>query len=408
MKDFIEESVMSSGKPDAFKNDFPNALKRNLHNWAQWRVDVNDQLVTSLMTGRRNEGVEPLGRYLHNSRHPTENPSTLLAYSASSDTESSLGMGRFLHYGIPRAKISTKPKGSCSEPDTASSVCDARSRRTVSSGKSSKREFQPVTSLAAMTIHENPELEGSEGEGFGIGGHHVPYHPPEPDPDYEQRSDWLRRNDESGSDDDDITAPPSLFGSSSTNSSDTESMFNLAEASATQDAVTSQRKIAKASMKKRALSRTYSTLNALDPDFMTEKNNKGTSKEVWKSSKMKKGEGKKKKKNSKEKAAAAEIFEDVNKNFESNVPIQHGVTSFNRNLSALRHPNLPPSVLNIPQNYMGVSQFFPPVALRHGFMTLPHPSSSLGYGNRSAMYAPAMSVATPPMSALQLPPKPMW
>ena len=94
--------------PEEKKNDFQNAIKRNLHSWADWRRDVNDSLVESLFTGQPMYQVAPLNGYLqHHSRPlPTENPRTLLTYSASEDTNTHLKRDHFLSFGIPRIKKS--------------------------------------------------------------------------------------------------------------------------------------------------------------------------------------------------------------------------------------------------------------------------------------------------------------
>jgi hypothetical protein len=95
----------SSSSPDCLKNDFQNAVRRNLQIWVRWRTQLNDNLVDAVMTGSQLDGVEPLGRFLHRDSpdpdHPTSNPKTLLTYSASTN----LHTKDFYKYGIPRAKV---------------------------------------------------------------------------------------------------------------------------------------------------------------------------------------------------------------------------------------------------------------------------------------------------------------
>ena len=226
-------------KPEAFKNDFPNALKRNLHNWAQWRVDVNDQLVTSLMTGQRNVEVQPLGKYLHNRQHPTENPSTLLAYSASTDNISSLGMRRFLHYGIPRAKVNQGKRHS-----EMSSTSRAPSTYTIPEYD----EDSPYLDTHDPTVRQHEEF------------YEPPYHPPEPEPDYGDKR--LRGTNNNNSNDIDN------FSDSSTDSSDTETLYM--ETPLAMPGRRASTNLTGKQSSKRPISRTYSTLNALDPIYMTQ------------------------------------------------------------------------------------------------------------------------------------------
>ena len=67
---------------------------------------MNNSLVDSLLTGAPMEEVEPLDLYMQHQwrRLPTDNPKTLLTYSASSDTNTDLPRNHFLSFGIPRAK----------------------------------------------------------------------------------------------------------------------------------------------------------------------------------------------------------------------------------------------------------------------------------------------------------------
>ena len=224
------------------------------------------------MTGQRNVDVEPLGKYLHNSQHPTENPSTLLSYSASTDNISSLGMRRFLHYGIPRAKVNPSGVGGVG-------VGGRRQNESSSSSVTSLTSHAPPPST--YTIHEHPGDERRDHRSAASAASVFdppPYHPPEPDPDYEQQ----RRGGGGGGgggdidddDDDDITAPggssaggSSGSGSSTTDSSDTETLYVPRRSPLSHK---SSAELTTTSSGRRPLSRTYSTLNALDPIYMTQ------------------------------------------------------------------------------------------------------------------------------------------
>ena len=96
--------------PDHEKNDFQNAVKRNLHTWAEWRTMINDRLVEAVISGKNiPEDVETFDRYMSRSvrkpNHPTTNPKTLLTYSAAPNSATSLRRGCFYKYGIPRVKL---------------------------------------------------------------------------------------------------------------------------------------------------------------------------------------------------------------------------------------------------------------------------------------------------------------
>ena len=101
--------------PDSMKNDFQNARKRNLHSWAEWRTLVNEQLVDAMQTGQSiPDAIIPLETYMCGNqpvRHPTQNPKTLLTYSASEDTSTNLKRKHFISYGIPRAHLDPKQEG---------------------------------------------------------------------------------------------------------------------------------------------------------------------------------------------------------------------------------------------------------------------------------------------------------
>lgn len=94
---------------DHLKNDFQNAIRRNLHSWVAWRTRLNDTLVDAVMTGSHIGDVEPLGQYLNRDSphptHPTTNPKTLLTFSASNNSSTNLHTKDFYKYGIPRVKV---------------------------------------------------------------------------------------------------------------------------------------------------------------------------------------------------------------------------------------------------------------------------------------------------------------
>lgn len=71
---------------------------------------INDRLVEAVISGQNlPEDVEPFDCYMSRSvpqpNHPTTNPKTLLTYSASPTTATSLRRGCFYKYGIPRVKL---------------------------------------------------------------------------------------------------------------------------------------------------------------------------------------------------------------------------------------------------------------------------------------------------------------
>ena len=94
---------------DRLKSDFQNAIRRNLHNWAQWRIQINDSLVDAVMKGSQMAEVEPIGDCLDRAAphpgHPTSNPKTLLTFSATANSSTPLPTDEFYKYGIPRARI---------------------------------------------------------------------------------------------------------------------------------------------------------------------------------------------------------------------------------------------------------------------------------------------------------------
>ncbi|KAI0219708.1 hypothetical protein LSAT2_028770 [Lamellibrachia satsuma] len=107
----------SSSEDSMERHDIQTAVRRNLRNWAQWRTEINDSLVKTMTTGQSMDNVAPLRTYLKGSRpHATDNPKTLLAYSAALDNISQLHRTTFLSYGIPRVKMPTGRVPSIAEP----------------------------------------------------------------------------------------------------------------------------------------------------------------------------------------------------------------------------------------------------------------------------------------------------
>ena len=99
------------------RNDIQSAVKRNLHNWTQWRVDVNRRLTEAVLDGTpfSDRHSAPLHDYLtaatsSEAGHPAEHPRTLLAYSAAQYSETCMDQQNFLNFGIPRAKVFRYPE----------------------------------------------------------------------------------------------------------------------------------------------------------------------------------------------------------------------------------------------------------------------------------------------------------
>lgn len=115
------------------RNDIQSAVKRNLHNWTSWRIDLNRRLTDAVLDGRPfdDHDAVPLQRYLatpltvvstpatpsphhqhahhYAHHHPAEHPRTLLAYSAGRHSETCMDQQSFLSFGIPRAKVLRYP-----------------------------------------------------------------------------------------------------------------------------------------------------------------------------------------------------------------------------------------------------------------------------------------------------------
>ena len=88
------------------RHDIQTAVKRNRHKWSQWRTEMNCAMVESMVSGRSMDSVVPLHTYLKGRvPHATDNPNTLLTYSAAFDNISRLHKTTFLSYGIPRVKV---------------------------------------------------------------------------------------------------------------------------------------------------------------------------------------------------------------------------------------------------------------------------------------------------------------
>ena len=92
------------------RHDIQTAVRRNRHKWSQWRTEMNCAMVESMVSGRPMDTVVPLHTYLKGRvPHATDNPKTLLVYSAALDNISRLHKTTFLSYGIPRVKVPLGP-----------------------------------------------------------------------------------------------------------------------------------------------------------------------------------------------------------------------------------------------------------------------------------------------------------
>lgn len=268
----------------------------------RWRSEVNNQLATSVFTGRHRVDVEPLDAYLHKTDHPSENPKTLLTYSASVDNISSLGIKRFLHYGIPRAKTVKKGPFSFSrnkkknkahytvepllETDETNIAdpdykCENKHNTTSKDTAIIRVNKDGTSDISFQDINEN------------INGKVIPYY--EPDPDYEfpgsQHSPGV------ASSIDNITSPGTSFaGNASCSSSESEPEECPYLVRQRQMEMFAASNIQKRTIP--TISRTYSTLNALDPTYV-----KGGDVKTAKAS------NKKKKKNEKDKDGSWKSFE---------------------------------------------------------------------------------------------------
>ena len=141
--------------PDHEKNDFQNAVKRNLHTWAEWRTMINDRLVEAVLSGNNiPEDVEPFDCYMSRSvrqpNHPTTNPKTLLTYSAAPNSATSLRRGCFYKYGIPRVKL---------DPVRTMSVSSARGNNerfgsTSSMSSSGSNDINSHSSSSSLSDEE--------------------------------------------------------------------------------------------------------------------------------------------------------------------------------------------------------------------------------------------------------------
>jgi hypothetical protein len=102
-------AAAAAAAADRMKSDFQTALRRNLHNWALWRIQLNDNLASAVITGCQMAEVEPIGACLDRAAphpgHPTNNPKTLLTYSAAANSSTPLPNDEFFKYGIPRARV---------------------------------------------------------------------------------------------------------------------------------------------------------------------------------------------------------------------------------------------------------------------------------------------------------------
>ena len=224
--------------------------------------------------------VEPLDAYLHKTDHPSENPKTLLTYSASVDNISSLGVKRFLHFGIPRVKTIKKRTSKVSDDSFhGSQILDKGqantwkskslfSHKTVSSKKSKVQRQESVRDdvRASAVTTTMPSADGVDPD-MHVFIPDIPYH--EPEPDYGSNNQESSSPDPEspgpGSSFDNITSPGTSYAgneSSSCESEPEECPY-----------VTRQKQaelFASNAVKKRmsTISRTYSTLDALDPVYI--------------------------------------------------------------------------------------------------------------------------------------------
>jgi len=109
MPSFSLMTSSAAAASDQLKCDFQNAVRRNLHSWARWRIQLNDKLVDAVLKGNRFADVEPIGACLDRDSpqrgHPTNNPKTLLTYSAAANSSTPLPTDEFFKFGIPRAHV---------------------------------------------------------------------------------------------------------------------------------------------------------------------------------------------------------------------------------------------------------------------------------------------------------------
>lgn len=78
---------------------------------------MNSAMVESIATGRPMDNIVPLKTVLKSSLpHATDNPKTLLTYTAAHDNISKLHWTTFLTYGIPRVKMQTRRVLNFAEP----------------------------------------------------------------------------------------------------------------------------------------------------------------------------------------------------------------------------------------------------------------------------------------------------
>ena len=131
----LPTTMCSDSAADYIKNDFQTAIRRNLQTWVKWRKKLNDNLVEAVMTGDQLEGVESFREFLEgvapDPDHPTSNPSTLLSFSAASNSATNLHSKEFVKYGIPRAKLdprqeSTRQSRTSISDDDLTSTFDAK------------------------------------------------------------------------------------------------------------------------------------------------------------------------------------------------------------------------------------------------------------------------------------------
>ena len=102
------------------RQDYEDAVRRNLHVWADWRKDVNDELILDLFNGKPRTVVPPLEKVIKQKSsfdYPdpdkfVSDPASLIAFGIGHSKMTDLGTNEFLQYGIPRARLNSSQKGS--------------------------------------------------------------------------------------------------------------------------------------------------------------------------------------------------------------------------------------------------------------------------------------------------------
>jgi len=107
--------------------------------------------VDAVKTGDQLSGVQSFREYLEGDSpqpdHPTNNPRTVLSFSASSQSATNLHSKEFVKYGIPRAKLD--PRLESVRRTGISSVSDGDLLTSVRSGN------QPTTSTSDFRLDQS-------------------------------------------------------------------------------------------------------------------------------------------------------------------------------------------------------------------------------------------------------------